>query len=128
MKNNLKDSYRNIKIRYAKELIEILKDIDYKDMNSVLEGYKVEMEIIGLVDMLNLDELEELFGCTSRNKDILLQIFLREVLFTDALSDIEGDLAETLDHTSNMIKIFLSGYTMGKTSEDIFNQLEMSGR
>ena len=128
MKNNLKDSYRNIKIKYAKELIEILKDIDYKDMNSVLEGYKVEMEIIGLVDMLNLHELEELFGCTSRNKDILLQIFLREVLFTDALSDIEGDLAETLDHTSNMIKIFLSGYTMGKTSEDIFNQLEMGGR
>ena len=128
MKNNLKDSYRNIKIKYAKELIEILKDIDYKDMNSVLEGYKVEMEIIGLVDMLNLHELEELFGCTSRNKDILLQIFLREVLFTDALSDIEGDLAETLDHASNMIKVFLSGYTMGKTSEDIFNQLEMSGR
>lgn len=128
MKNNLKDSYRNIKIKYAKELIEILKDIDYKDMNSVLEGYKVEMEIIGLVDMLNLHELEELFGCTSRNKDILLQIFLREVLFTDALSDIEGDLAETLDHTSNMIKVFLSGYTMGKTSEDIFNQLEMGGR
>lgn len=127
MKNNLKDSYRNIKIKYAKELIEILKDIDYKDMNSVLEGYKVEMEIIGLVDMLNLHELEELFGCTSRNKDILLQIFLREVLFTDALSDIEGDLAETLDHTSNMIKVFLSGYTMGKTSEDIFNQLEMGG-
>lgn len=128
MKNNLKDSYRNIKIKYAKELIEILKDIDYKDMNSVLEGYKVEMEIIGLVDMLNLHELEELFGCRSRNKDILLQIFLREVLFTDALSDIEGDLAETLDHTSNMIKVFLSGYTMGKTSEDIFNQLEMGGR
>lgn len=128
MKNNLKDSYRNIKIKYAKELIDILKDIDYKDMNSVLEGYKVEMEIIGLVDMLNLHELEELFGCTSRNKDILLQIFLREVLFTDALSDIEGDLAETLDHTSNMIKVFLSGYTMGKTSEDIFNQLEMGGR
>lgn len=128
MKNNLKDSYRNMKIKYAKELIEILKDIDYKDMNSVLEGYKVEMEIIGLVDMLNLHELEELFGCTSRNKDILLQIFLREVLFTDALSDIEGDLAETLDHTSNMIKVFLSGYTMGKTSEDIFNQLEMGGR
>jgi len=128
MKNNLKDSYRNIKIKYAKELIEILKDIDYKDMNSVLEGYKVEMEIIGLVDMLNLNELEELFGRTNRNKDILLQIFLREVSFTDALLDIEGDLAETLAHTSNMIKVFLSGYTMGRTSEDIFNQLEMGGR
>lgn len=128
MKNNLKDSYRNVKIKYAKELIEILKDIDYKDMNSVLEGYKVEMEIIGLVNMLNLNELEELFGRTSRNKDILLQIFLKEISFTDALFDIEGDLAETLAHTSNMIRVFLSGYTMGRTSEDIFNQLEMGGR
>lgn len=128
MKNNLKDSYRNVKIKYAKELIEILKDIDYKDMNSVLEGYKVEMEIIGLVNMLNLNELEELFGRTSRNKDILLQIFLKEISFTDALFDIEGDLAETLAHTSNMIRVFLSGYTIGRTSEDIFNQLEMGGR
>lgn len=128
MKNNLKDSYRNVKIKYAKELIEILKDIDYKDMNSVLEGYKVEMEIIGLVNMLNLNELEELFGRTSRNKDILLQIFLKEISFTDALFDIEGDLAETLAHTSNMIRVFLSGYTMGRTSEDIFNQLEIGGR
>jgi len=116
-----------ITAEYVENLVGVLKEIDFTDMNQVIMGATVMSNIMDVVfNRASKSCLQILFGDDEKNDEFLTKVLLGEYnpdSVHDFFKDVDSDISEDILFFSETIDLVLSKSIKGVSSDEILDML-----